>query len=163
MRATLLGTSTINIPFAFPSGTVAGKMAYYNAPDTSSSRAEQITALYWDGIDEKAIKPLDGGHNKALELKVMTYLVEKGISKSEAAAFANAMNDLPDKSWLVPKWSLTKTVLQDTTGTGYQGSGGSKSGGLVPDWLKTATLLGLGVAALLVARPYVAPFLPRRK
>lgn len=162
MRASHLGSSTLNIPFAFPSATVAGKMGYYNAPGTSSSRAEQITALYWDGIDEKKIKPLDGAHTAALKLKVMTYLVENGISKSEAAAYVNAMSDLADKSWLVPSWSMTKTVLQEATGTGYQGSGGAKAG-LIPPWLKTATLLGLGVAALMAARPYVSPFLPRSK
>lgn len=163
MGAHLLGSSTINIPFAFPSGTVAGKMRAYNAPNTSRARAEQITALYWDGIDEGKIKPLDGAHNKTLKLRAMTYLVERGISKSEAAAFVNAMNDLPDKSWLVPSWSLTKNIIQDVTSTGYVGQGGSKAGGIVPGWLKAATLFGLGAAVLFAARPYVSPFLPRRR
>lgn len=161
MRAALLGSSTLNIPFAFPSSTVAGKMTAYNAP-SSSGRADQITVLYWDGIDEGKIKPLDGAHSKPQKLKVMTYLVEKGIGKGEAAAYVNAMNDLPDKKWLAPTWSLTKTVIQDATGTGYQGKGGSKST-LIPTWVKTATLLGLGVAALVAARPYISPFLPAAK
>lgn len=121
----MLGSSTLHVPFAFPSGEVARLMTAMGL-STSSNRAKQLVVLYWDGVDEKKI-PVLSQISLASRRTVKDFLVGKGVGDSEALYFTSAMISLEDRQWLEPSWSITKTVIQDTTGTGRAGEGGSKA------------------------------------
>lgn len=141
-----LGSSTINVPFGFPSGAIAKAMAASGYAVTSD-RVKQLVTWYWDAIDANMLNPMiPGTTSEAMTRRTMTlgFLAKKGVPRGEAAAFIGAMVT-GDPEWLNPTWSLAKTVFQDITGTGAQGDGT----GFLPalPW-KTLILLGIGGAVL---------------
>ncbi len=141
-----LGSSILNVPFGFPSRKIAKSMQG-SSPGTTSERVKSLAVLYWDGIDEKIVFPLNRDMKRRVE--VLNFLVGKGISKGEASGFIAGMLNYP--SWWEPGWSLTKTLIQEVTSTGRQG-GGSKAF----DWakiLKTPLYIGAGVLALYLIVP----------
>ncbi len=153
MNVTLFGSSTLDIPFAFPNGTIADAMGTMGV-STSNARANALTVLYWDGIDANKIPSLSTGLDAASMAKrksVLAYLQSQGASLQEASAYISAMITLPDTSWLLPSWSWFKTIVQETTGTGEQGSSGS--GGTAQSVLGalpwgTIALFGIGALVL---------------
>lgn len=148
----MLGTSSIAVPFAFPNGSIAKHMAVGQVI-VSSSRVNQLVALYWDGIDEGSIQPIMPG---ALNGAVVRYLKQKGVDPMEAGAFVNAMRDLKDQQWLLPRWSLLKAISQDVTSTGYTGSAGSKAFNI-----QKMAYIGIVGLALIYLGPAIAPALRR--
>lgn len=160
----LLGSSSLNVPFGFPSGSIADIMDESGqVTNTSASRASELVAIYWDGIDEKKIKALSS--DRANSNNVLAYLTANGAaSKQEAAAFMVALTSPRiDRQWIYPSWGIFKTVVQDATGTGAQGSGGSKSGFAIPSIGKIALAIGALIVVYGVATTGTKALISRRK
>src|SRR5512135_942975 len=127
MDVTVFGSSALDLPFAFPASDLAASMTAQGV-STSAGRVNSLIVSYWDAIDAGDLDPLSPGTNSDAMLRrvdALDYLSAAGFSRAEANAFIAALVSYPDAQWLTPSWSLTKTMVQEATGKGAQGQGGS--------------------------------------
>ena len=109
-----LGSSTLDVPFAFPDGKVAKIMNQLGVP-ASGGRAEQLLVIYWDGIEAGDINSLPPAPTASQRRVVAVFMESQGVNLAEASAFIEGMKQI-DPLWSSPNWGLWHTATRGGTG-----------------------------------------------